>query len=490
VIIRVENGRSFKGAELYYLHDKRLRGEEERFSKERVAWTYAVNTLEEDPEHVLAEMRRTSFDQPYLKMVSGNRVDGSPTLKPVYTVALSWSPDMPAPSKQQMIEGGQSYLQHMGWQEHQALMVCHTDTRHPHLHLIVNAVHPQTGMTFDYNWYKTRSSRWGLAYERENGKVLCLAREARHAGHSMETQGPVLHYGQWKTWQEVRQEAATDPEYTLALQSGEWATLKGGQRAQRIAYWKQSGEMRRQLQGAIRDEVRAEFAPEWKAYADHRADRMKAARQFDLETRRALRHYRRHGPLHGVGAVKELKGRKAAYHAKLKEDLAEQRADINARVKARSAALSGPALAKLAEDRKAQYQNVLARERGEKGKLAADQAQGRRRHDVLGAYDAANHNRGGGLTVEQIKAYKDHARDVAAQRQQFDQARGEVEGRDRADPKKDAETERKARTEQQDKARDKTDKERHQERTDARLAHYLAERKAAGRDRGGGGRER
>src|SRR5262245_8452019 len=102
-----------------YLHDKRKEGELERLTTERVAWTYAVNTLENEPERVLAEMRRTCFDQQYLKMLSGNRVDGSRTQK---------SPDEPAPSKQQMIEGGHSYLQHMGWEAHQALFLCHTDT--------------------------------------------------------------------------------------------------------------------------------------------------------------------------------------------------------------------------------------------------------------------------------------------------------------------------------------------------------------------------
>src|SRR5262245_38848076 len=208
--------------------------------------------MEEDPERVLAEMRRTCFDQQYLKLVSGNRIDGSPTAKPVYTVALSWSPDMPAPTKQQMIEAGHSYLQHMGWEAHQALFFCHTDTKHPHLHLILNAVHPETGMTFDYNWYKTRASRWGLEYERENGKVLCLAREAKHS-RSMEAEASVLHYGQWKSWEQLRQEGRTDPEYQRALKSGEWGALKSGQRAERIAYWKETGEMRRQLRAAIRD---------------------------------------------------------------------------------------------------------------------------------------------------------------------------------------------------------------------------------------------
>ena len=36
-------GRSFRGAALYYLHDKRRDGEAERFTSDRVAWVETVN---------------------------------------------------------------------------------------------------------------------------------------------------------------------------------------------------------------------------------------------------------------------------------------------------------------------------------------------------------------------------------------------------------------------------------------------------------------
>lgn len=496
MIIRVQNGKSFKGVGLYYLHDKRKEGELERLTTERVAWTYAVNTLEEEPERVLAEMRRTCFDQQYLKMQSGNRLDGSRTQKPVFTVALSWSPDEPVPTKQQMIEGGHSYLQHMGWEAHQALFVNHTDTKHPHLHLIINAVHPETGMTMDANWYKTRSSRWGLAYERENGKVLCLAREARH-GRAATADGPVLHYGQWKSWDQLRKDFDREPEYTRALQSGEWSALKAGQRAERMAYWKETGVMRRQLRAAVRDEVRGEFAPQWQAYAQHRDERRKAARAFDMETRRAMRHYGAHGPLHGAGAVKELKERQHAYHTQLKEDLAKQRQDVYERMKLRTAALAAPALEKLAEDRNASYQELLARSRGEKATLSADQALGQRRQDTLSGYASANQNRPGELTVVQIKAYKEHALKIAAQQAQFGHARNELapeDRRGRADPRpRDVEADSKARREQTGRAQEQSDaKITQQQRRRMTLDEYLAERKAdrAQQRERGGGRER
>ena len=49
MIPRIQTGNSFKGAALYYLHDKRLEGEEERMTVSASPGP-ALNTLEDDPE--------------------------------------------------------------------------------------------------------------------------------------------------------------------------------------------------------------------------------------------------------------------------------------------------------------------------------------------------------------------------------------------------------------------------------------------------------
>ena len=98
----------------------------------------------------------------------GNRIDGRPTEKPVMTIALAWSPEQ-SPTRADMIGAAESFLTHMGWQEHQCLMVAHGDTKHPHVHLIVNRVHPETGMGIDDAWRKHRAQEWSLAFEREQG---------------------------------------------------------------------------------------------------------------------------------------------------------------------------------------------------------------------------------------------------------------------------------------------------------------------------------
>ena len=175
MIPRIKTGKSFKGAGLYYLHDKSPEKGAKLYTTDRVAWTHTLNCLHDDPGLALREMQHTCMDQSFLKMVSGNRTDGRPTEKTVMTVALAWHPDQD-PTKAQMIDAAVDYLTHMGWQEHQVLMVAHDDTRHAHVHLIINKVHPETGKTLDADWYKNRSQEWGLKFEREQGQIYCLKR--------------------------------------------------------------------------------------------------------------------------------------------------------------------------------------------------------------------------------------------------------------------------------------------------------------------------
>jgi Relaxase/Mobilisation nuclease domain len=489
MIPRIQTGTSFQGAGLYYLHDKKQEGERERLTTDRVAWTYAINTLEEEPEAVLAEMAQTARDQGLLKHLAGKRPDGRPTERTVMTVALAWSPEQEPPTKEHMIETGRSYLQHMGWQEHQVLFVSHNDTKHPHVHLIINRVHPETGMTLDDAWSKTRAQRWALGYEREHGRIFCEAREAKY-GKSQDRDAPHMNYREWQTWQQIAKENARDPEFRQTLEAGEWDALKQGQKQERIGFWKETGRMRKDLRAALREEVREEFAGEWQTYTLHKAERMEQAQAYDRETRRALREYRKHGKLHGVEAVAKIKERQEAYHDRLRDQLKEMRADISSRQKQRLEELAAPALDKLSNDRLAAYDEVRARHRGESATLHADQAAGTRRPDVLEGYGKGTD--GAPLTAEQASAYLHHAKSAAARPAGFDQARGDITGADRArSPKPERDPlQTKPGQEISDRAAEKRDKDQAQDaKRRAGIEWYLAKRKDD-RERGDGGRER
>ncbi len=71
-------GRSFRGAALYYLHDKRQEGEAERFTTDRIAWVETVNLPTGDPERAWRIMAHTALTQAELKAAAGIKVLQNP----------------------------------------------------------------------------------------------------------------------------------------------------------------------------------------------------------------------------------------------------------------------------------------------------------------------------------------------------------------------------------------------------------------------------
>jgi hypothetical protein len=172
-------GTSFKGAGLYYLHDKQAR------TTERVAFTHTEGLATNDPELALKMMAHTAINQNRIKDANGAARTGRKLTYPVYTYSLSWATDE-QPSQEQMIEAGQQTLKELGLDGHEVLMVAHNDEPHPHIHLIVNRVHPQTGIAAALSNDHLKLSRWAEAYERKHGKIRCEQRvinnEARRQG--------------------------------------------------------------------------------------------------------------------------------------------------------------------------------------------------------------------------------------------------------------------------------------------------------------------
>jgi hypothetical protein len=381
VIPRIQTGTSFKGAGLYYLHDKKREGEAERLTTGRVAWTHSLNTLEDDPEAVLAEMRQTAFDQTMLKHLAGERGDGRPTAQTVMTVALAWSPDQ-NPDRQAMIDAGTSFLKHMGWEDHQVLFVAHNDTKHPHVHLIINRVHPETGMTMDDAWSKRRSQVWALAYEKEHGRIYCEAREAKY-GNGRDIDIGKMNYREWREWKELSKDKAFDPEFRHSVEAGEWGLLKDAQRKERMAYWQETGQMRKEVRNELREEVREEFADEWKEYATFKEQRLHKLQAREKKDRLAITKLRRSKGPAARPSIAKIKERQAEDRESLREELIKMRADISSRQKERLEELATPALDQLSKERLAQYQELLAKHRTDRAELRGDQAQGIRRHDLL-----------------------------------------------------------------------------------------------------------
>jgi hypothetical protein len=96
-------GRSFRGAALYYAHDKRRDGEAVRLTTERVAWVETVNLPTGNPEQAWRIMAHTALAQGHLKAAAGTKATGRKLKKPVFAFSLAWPPGE-RPTKAQMIE--------------------------------------------------------------------------------------------------------------------------------------------------------------------------------------------------------------------------------------------------------------------------------------------------------------------------------------------------------------------------------------------------
>lgn len=205
-------GTSFAGAGLYYLHDKvedqvrALAGDDDPLAADlyylhdkgeqtsnRVVFTETLNLPTRDAAKAMkcmswtaahaTEIRQSCIDaeahasgmtyEDYVR--ERNPFRGRKGEKPVYAYSLAWHPNQ-APSHDDMRAAAKETIKALGFQDHQAVLVAHNDTDHPHIHVIVNRVHPRTGKYASYSRDRLKLSAWAEDYERRTGKILCWER--------------------------------------------------------------------------------------------------------------------------------------------------------------------------------------------------------------------------------------------------------------------------------------------------------------------------
>lgn len=147
---KVSTGSSFSGLAQYLTKDDGPDGP-------RVAWTEPRWMIGTDPQEVAREMEAAT-------LVGDSRLE-----KPVYHVSISFS-EADQPTREQMQQAADRVLGELGLSEHQALLVAHEDKGHPHLHVMANRVHPDTGkaaaVSFDYRRVESvlreLEKEWGM----------------------------------------------------------------------------------------------------------------------------------------------------------------------------------------------------------------------------------------------------------------------------------------------------------------------------------------
>jgi hypothetical protein len=154
------SGTGFRALATYLVHGRT--GLEEG----RIAWTSARNLPTADPQIAATLMRATA--------AQNVRVE-----QPVYHVALAFDPH-DAVDRAAMERVADRVLARLGLKRHQVLIVAHQDREHPHLHVLVNRVHPETGKAWD-RWQDLPAIQRVLREEERALGLRELAADGAHA---------------------------------------------------------------------------------------------------------------------------------------------------------------------------------------------------------------------------------------------------------------------------------------------------------------------
>ncbi|WP_437186772.1 relaxase/mobilization nuclease domain-containing protein [Planctomicrobium sp. SH668] len=189
MFVEITRGRSFRGLAQYCLHDVDRKGDS------RVAFVETKNLGTDDPQLAWRIMSATHYLQEELKEKAGVGRGGAKDGKPVGHVVLSWKreeADAEQLNHQGMLNAAHGALRAIGASDRQALIIGHTDTPHPHCHIIVNLIGDDGRLK--KNWKeREKLSKFALQREREiHGEAIIKQREKnwldREAG---ETPAPV-----------------------------------------------------------------------------------------------------------------------------------------------------------------------------------------------------------------------------------------------------------------------------------------------------------
>lgn len=182
--IHTTKGRSMSGLIGYLMHDK-----DRSETSNRISWFETRNMATRDPFVAARVMTATALNADNIKRRAGVSLAGRKTDGYVLHYSLSWAEDeAEGLTKEAMIAAAESSLKVLGkgktkkrsWRqfadEHQAVIVAHTDEKHPHCHIAVQMIHPETGRKLPTSNDQLKLSRWALKLEQEQGRVRCSKR--------------------------------------------------------------------------------------------------------------------------------------------------------------------------------------------------------------------------------------------------------------------------------------------------------------------------
>jgi hypothetical protein len=128
------------------------------------------------------------------------------TGKPVFHLSISFAPGDPV-NEGLMKRVMARTLADLGLGEHQAVIVAHIDTDDPHVHAMVNRVHPETGVAWKGSWSRLRVESSLRQQELDEGLRVVPGWLARVPGHPELRPQPRLARGDEEFLREVQERA-------------------------------------------------------------------------------------------------------------------------------------------------------------------------------------------------------------------------------------------------------------------------------------------
>ena len=189
--VEITQGKSFKGLSAYLLQD------ENRDTAERVGWTQTLNLNDAQADQAWRLMLATANSANALKEASAIKKGKTP-VKVVHHFSLNFNPQDDV-TPELMEQAVKESLAVYGMEHHQALAVEHHDKAHRHVHVMVNLIDPENGMSgaspvmgedgkkrSKLSNSQRRLSSWAQKFERDNGLVVT---EGRLANANKRSQG-------------------------------------------------------------------------------------------------------------------------------------------------------------------------------------------------------------------------------------------------------------------------------------------------------------
>ncbi len=227
-------GRGFKGPVRYVKFGRDGR-------QDRDAWAETYNLPTRDLELAACFMGATANGS-----VSGTRT-------PVYFFSVSFDIDDPV-DEAMMGRVARRTLRDMGLEEHEAIVVAHKDRSHPHLHFIVNRVHPTRFVLWRKWWDYGRMERSLRAQEVELGLRVVPGRHAPVPSLDRTREGHTEGWQPGAQWikplpgprrgDRAFLQDVTERATPILAQAGSWAALESGLAEQGLALTVKGGGFR------------------------------------------------------------------------------------------------------------------------------------------------------------------------------------------------------------------------------------------------------